>query len=267
MEDLKQLLAAGQLSEAITQTQQTLRQSPGETALRASLIELLCLAGDIERADEVIATLMKRHPDWLPGAVNLRQLIRAQQTRLALQQGQLGEDVKVEPSAALEALLKLHLHRHEGDLEAAAQAAAALEAERQPSHFKAGDQQGEIRDCDDSLGPYLEALGTDGYYYLWQWHELAAIELHTPQSPIELTWRRANITLTSGSQGEVFIPLTYVGSQNDAQRLGRETDWQELTPELVVGLGQKLLVLGNEALPFANIRYLERVEDSAADAE
>ncbi|WKE65738.1 type VI secretion system accessory protein TagJ [Gallaecimonas kandeliae] len=263
MKVIKDLLAKGQLNSAIEALQQAIRHNPAQVELRAALVELLCLAGDLERADDALAVLVKRNPDWIPGALNLRQLIRAQQARLALREGRLADGVKAEPSPALEALLALNLHLHQGELDQAAEAAEALEQARQPVHFQAGDAKGEIRDCDDSLGPFVEGLGTDGHYYLWQWHQIRLLELHAPASPVEMIWRRATVTLADERQGEVFLPLVYVANQNEDQQLGRETDWQEHGPALVTGLGQKLLLLGDEALPLGSLRSLERLEEAA----
>ena len=254
------LLANGELHGAIEQVQQHLRATPGASDLRAQLVELLCLAGDLERADEVLATLAKHHPDWMPGAVNLRQLLRAQQARLALRRGQLADDVVAVRGPALEALLALNVYLGSGQLEQATSACTALEASRTRELFKVGDVLGEVRDCDDSLNGYVEGLGTDGRYYLWQWSELESLRFHPPASPLELVWRRTEFELTDGRQGEAFFPLTYAASQTDLQRLGRETDWTEHAPGIVTGVGQKLYLVGDTATTLESISLVARYQ-------
>lgn len=267
MDVIKQYLSAGQLQEAIEHLQQELRQSPGASDLRACLVELLCIAGDLARADEVLAHLAKHHQDWLAGAANLRQLLRAQQARLALREGKLADDVVATPGESLEALLELNLHFSNGDIEKAREAAATLEAVRGDDVFQAGEAQGAIRDCDDSLNGYIEGLGTDGYYYLWQWNEIDALRFQKPSSPIELIWRRALIELADGRQGEAFLPLTYATSATDAQKLGRETDWVEHAPQLVTGLGLKMFLLGDAAVSLEGVQDVERVTPVEAHDE
>lgn len=264
MDVIKQYLSAGQLQEAIEHLQQALRQSPGAGDLRACLVELLCIAGDLERADEVLAHLAKHHQDWLAGAANLRQLLRAQQARLALREGKLADDVAATPGESLEALLELNLHFSSGDIEKAREAAATLEAARGGDVFQTGEVQGEIRDCDDTLNGYVEGLGTDGYYYLWQWNEIDALRFQKPSSPIELIWRRALIELVDGRQGEAFLPLTYATSGTDAQKLGRETDWVEHAPQFVTGLGLKMFLVGDEAVSLEDVQEVERVNPAEA---
>lgn len=267
MEPIRQYLSTGELTPAIEATQAHLRDTPSASDWRACLVELLCMANDLERADQVLAHLARHHPDWLAGAANLRQLLRAQQARLALREGQLADDVVASPGDSLEALLKLHAARGRGDTEAASEAADALEALRSPAHFQCGEAKGPVRDCDDSLNGYLEALGTDGHFYLWQWSELERIHFEAPASPLEWVWRRARVALTSGREGEVLLPLTYATSETDAQKLGRETDWVEQAPGLVTGLGLKLLLLGEEAMPLDGRLELERRSRAEADHE
>ncbi|MFE8070104.1 type VI secretion system accessory protein TagJ [Marinobacteraceae bacterium S3BR75-40.1] len=265
MEAIKQHLAHGELQQAIEVATQQIKANPGAADLRASLIELLCVAGQLERADEMLGALARHHPDWLAGAANLRQLIRSQQARLAFQQGQLADDVVATEGSDLEALLALRLHLTQNDLAAANTAAAKLEQAREPVSFRFGEVEGEIRDCDDSLCGFLEALGADGHYYLWRWSEIEAIDFHAPTSPVELVWRRADVELASGKQGEVFIPLTYVASQSDSELLGRVTDWQQQGDSLVTGTGLKLFLVGDEALGLDALKRVERVELADVD--
>ena len=267
MDVIKQYLSAGQLQEAIKHLQQELRQSPGASDLRACLVELLCIAGDLERADDVLTHLAKHHQDWLAGAANLRQLLRAQQARLALREGKVADDVVATPGESLEALLELNLHLANGDTGKARDAAATLEAVRADSVFQVGESQGRIRDCDDSLNGYVEGLGTDGHYYLWQWCEIDALRFQKPSSPIEWVWRRALIELADGRQGEAFLPLTYASSVTEAQKLGRETDWVDHAPRLVTGLGLKMFLLGDEAVALGGVTDVERVTPVEAHDE
>lgn len=267
MEPIRQYLSAGELTPAIEAIQAHLRETPSASDWRACLVELLCIASDLQRADQVLEHLARNHPDWLAGAANLRQLLRAQQARLALREGQLAEDVVATPGESLEALLKLHADLHAGDVAAAGESAGVLEATRVEAGFQCGDQAGGIRDCDDSLNGYLEALGTDGHFYLWQWAEIDSIGFEPPASPLEWVWRRARVALTNGRQGEVLLPLTYADSATDAQKLGRETDWVEHGSGLVSGLGLKLLLLGDTAVPLDGRQELARQSRAGADYE
>ncbi|WP_165794794.1 type VI secretion system accessory protein TagJ [Marinobacter fuscus] len=259
MDAIKQHLVSGSLDKAINDAGQQVRSRPGDAEARASLIELLCVAGDLERADEMLGALARHHPDWLAGAANLRQLMRAQQARAAFHQGQLAEDVVAGEGDDLQALLALMLARAEGDLDAAEAAAQSLEEHREKASFRLGDVEGDIRDCDDSLCGFIEALGTDGKFYLWRWSEIEAIDFHPPGSPVELAWRRADVELTSGQQGEVFVPLIYQASTTDQEKLGRVTDWQEHSAGLVTGVGLKQFLVGDDVVGLESVSRVERL--------
>ena len=259
MDAIKEHLASGNLARAIEEAQQQIRNKPGEAGLRALLIELLCVAGELERADEMLGSLAKHHPDWLAGAANLRQLIRAQHARAAFHQGKLADNVVAGEGEDLQALLALKLAINEGDIKAAEEASGRLEQLRVKTDFSLGEFEGDIRDCDDSLCGFLEALGTDGKFYLWRWSEIEAIDFHPPASPVELVWRRADVELASGQQGEVFIPLIYEASKTDQEHLGRVTDWHEHSPALVTGVGLKQFLVGEEAAGLEGLKRAQRV--------
>lgn len=265
MDAIKEHLATGSLVQAIEEAQQQIRSRPGEAGLRALLIELLCVAGELARADEMLGALARHHPDWLAGAANLRQLIRAQHARAAFHQGKLADNVIAGEGEDLQALLALKLAINEGDIKAAEEASARLEELRVRTGFCLGELEGDIRDCDDSLCGFLEALGTDGRFYLWRWSEMEAIDFHPPTSPVELVWRRADVELTSGQQGEVFIPLVYEGSKTDREHLGRVTDWYEHSPSLVTGTGLKQFLVGEEAIGLDALKRAERVAVAYVD--
>lgn len=264
MDAIRQMLAAGQLAEAISHAQDTLRSKPAAVDMRAALIELLCLEGQLERADEMLMSLAKYQPGWLAGAANLRQLMRAQHSRMALVEGRLADDVVATAGPALEALLAINLNLANGDAAAASRAAADLEAHRQCARFRVGDVEGDLRDCDDSLNGYFEGLGADGHYYLWTWSDIRSIDFHPVSTPVEAVWRRADVELLDGRQGEVFVPLTYSRSNSESEKLGRETDWQEHCEGLVTGLGQKLFLVGDDAISLDSVQRMERTDVEAA---
>ena len=114
----------------------------------------------------------------------------------------------------------------------------------------------ELRDLDDSLGGYLELFGTDGKFYLAKFTELDSLQLKKPESLLDLVWRRAEVVIKDGPQGEVFVPITYVDSVKVSERLGKDTTWQQLHEQLVTGIGQKMLFAGEQALPLSELKSL-----------
>ncbi|MGF1688520.1 protein of avirulence locus ImpE [Photobacterium japonica] len=256
MNALKALLQEAKLSEAITYVATQLKDNPEDIELRSSFIELLCIDGQFERADKQLNLLIKQYPDCLVGAVNIRQLLRAAQSRLDFEQGAATATLVREVDDAFSAMLQLRLALREKQAEDVVTWAHQIEAHRQPVTMNIdGQTNSELRDLDDSLAGFLELFGTDGNYYLVPFDAVQRLEILPVSSLIEQVWRKVDIEIEGGLCGEAFIPMTYIGSQSDAEKLGRETDWCEvLGTEVCVGTGLKMVLFGEEALVLSQIR-------------
>ena len=76
-----ELYTAGQLTEAIDAMSEEVKGNPTDQTRRGFLAELLCVAGDLERADKQLDVLSKQDPQAAVGFGLLRQLVRAEQAR------------------------------------------------------------------------------------------------------------------------------------------------------------------------------------------
>jgi type VI secretion system protein ImpE len=79
-----------------------------------------------------------------------------------------------------------------------------------------------------------------------------SLAFEAPQRPRDLLWRRAAIEMKDGQEGIVYLPVIYpfqAPDMPDALRLGRATDWPEAGAGPVRGVGQRVLLAGEEALP------------------
>ncbi|MDX1538026.1 type VI secretion system accessory protein TagJ [Arsukibacterium sp.] len=275
MKKLNSLISSGQLKGALEHALAVLRDDPLNAQMRAVYVELLCIAGELEKADAQLDMIVRQHPDFLLGAVNVRQLIRAETARRDFYQGGMTATLFGEPAPMFSALLRLRLAMHEQDISAAAVAAAEMEQLRPRVAMEHAEQlHPDIRDLDDSLGGYLELFGTDGKYYLAGFEQIASLKLHPPKSLLDIIWRRVDISIIDGPQGEAFLPLIYVaatagtsGEGNDpALQLGRETDWHEHDARLVTGSGQKMVLLGEQAVVLGDLVELDARSEHSASA-
>ncbi|MFO0888037.1 MAG: hypothetical protein U0790_02700 [Isosphaeraceae bacterium] len=109
-----ELYRAGRLKEAVTAALQDVRKHPTDSGRRLFLSELLCFAGDLERADNQLDALGHGDPQLMPWVVTFRQLIRAEQWRRDFfGQGRLPEFL-AQPEAAVEALEASWIRLREG---------------------------------------------------------------------------------------------------------------------------------------------------------
>src|SRR5947207_3286268 len=77
----QELYRAGQLQGAIQAATEAVRQAPTDTSTRGLLCELLCFAGEFDRADRQLDALSHQDSSLAVGVSLLRQLVRAEQAR------------------------------------------------------------------------------------------------------------------------------------------------------------------------------------------
>jgi len=261
MKAIKSMLQQGRLCEAITLIEGELREDPLNVDLKSTLVELLCINGELERADQLINAMVQKHPDLVVGAANLRLLIRAAQERQDFLQGQGVPSLFSERDAYLEAFMTLNLEITQGQGgEALQQVCEQLERCRPDTRVKVNDSMRKIvRDLDDTLGGFIEIFGTDGKFYVAQLVEVDYIHFKPVTSLLEQVWRRVDLSIKNGPSGEAYLPLVYGGSITDGQKLGRETDWQQLAPQVCKGAGQKMWFVDDQAMPIFEVSRISSI--------
>ena len=252
MKKVQEMLQSARLTDSIAHLETQLRDDPLNVDFKSNLIELMCINGELERADMQLNNLVQKHPDYLIGASNLRQLIRAEQSRQDFLKGKSVPNLFTESDAHIEAFMKLRVEINQGDDKSISESALALEDARPTLTMAMNNQEvSEFRDLDDSLGGFIEIFGTDGKYYIAQLNNIEYIHFKPVNSLIEQVWRRVELSIKDGPCGEAHIPLVYANSNTDAEKLGRETDWHEQTPEVMTGVGQKMWFVNDQAVPMS----------------
>ncbi|MBN2490938.1 MAG: SciE type virulence protein [Planctomycetes bacterium] len=260
---------AGRLTEAIAAATDEVRAHPGDVAKRGFLCELLCFLGDLERADRQLdATASQLEPRHTMGVSLLRHLLRAEQARRHFfADGRVPEFLEA-PSADLRLRLEASIFLREGKPDEAARILEKAEAERPPI---AGTSDGtafdDLRDLDDLTATFFEVLTSNGKYYWVPMERVDSIEFHAPEFPRDLLWRRAHLVVRGGPDGEVYVAALYHGShlhEDERIRLGRATDWPGGEAAPVRGVGQRILLVGDQDVPILEIKTIEiRRGDSA----
>ncbi|MGF1702381.1 protein of avirulence locus ImpE [Photobacterium makurazakiensis] len=260
MKQLSTLIQQAKLEEALGYISNLLQEQPQDSNIRSHFIELLCIDGQLERADKQLNMLIKQHPDCLVGASNLRLLIRAAQARRDFYNGAATASLVREVDESFTALVSIKLAANDDNTQLLEESAKQLEETRKECQLVIdGIEQESLRDIDDTLAGYLEVFGTNGLYYLVPFDALIHLELKPVTSLVEQVWRKVEIDIEGGLSGEAFIPITYIESQTDAQKLGRETDWFTVNDtDVYTGVGQKMYLFGDEALAISSINNLNK---------
>ncbi len=246
-----ELYDAGNLREAITAQSSAVKSKPTDVDARGFLCELLCFAGDLDRADKQLEAMGHQAPEAMLGVSMFRQLLRGEIARRDFYaDGRLPEFIG-EPTAHIRDHLQATIALREGDISAAADLLRQAEENRpKVSGTCDGVEFEDFRDLNDLSAGFFEVITSNGKYYWIPTETVEFIEFREPERPKDLLWRRAQMVVTGGPDGEVFLPAIYAARDNepdDSLRLGRSTDWKEQSEGLIEGAGLRTFLVGEDA--------------------
>lgn len=245
----------GDIETAIQLLKQQVKQSPSDLQARVFLSELLCLNGDLLKADGQLQSLVVTAPDMMLLVSNWRQLISAAYVREAVYRREATPTLIADATPGIKsAMAKLLSNQNEAGADSQAQKSkdkGLLLVNGEPSEV--------LLDLDELQGPVLEFLGTNGDYFWIDISQVVSLICHKPERPLDLLWRKCELVTTTGSEGVVFMPAIYPLESSDMQcKLGRATDWRELDG-LQRGMGLREFLVGDQ---FLNVHDLESIENN-----
>jgi type VI secretion system protein ImpE len=226
----RELYQAGHLGAAIQSLGAELRDNPTDTRRRIFFFELLCFAGDYDRAEKHLDVVAQAGTDSATGALLYRAAMAAERTR-----NQLFEKHDY-PSGAAPAPVRGKLN---------------------------GKPFESIEDADPRIGARLEVYAAGDYLWLPLAH-IASIQMEAPKRLRDLLWTPALVRtgpeLQDRELGQVLVPALYPMSfrhSDDAVRLGRATVWESNEDGNEIPFGQKMLLVDGEEFPLLEVRELE----------
>lgn len=237
----KELFEAGRLDDAVRALSTELRDNPTDSKRRTFLFELLCFAGDYDRAEKQLEILSQGGPRSETGALLYRGALHAERTRQELFKKR--ESPKPPPGSG---------------------------PPRPTSGTLNGTAFHSLADADPRVGANLEMFVAGSYLWV-PFSLLSSVEVAPPRRLRDLLWIPAVVRTAPAFQGkelgEVLLPaLAPFSGQHpeDSVRLGRETSWEEDEDGALVPSGQKMLLVDDQELPFLELRKLEFMAAQAA---
>jgi len=229
----QELFRAGRLADALKTLSAEVRDNPTDARRRTFLFELLCFAGEFERADKQLEVLGQAGPQSEMGVVVYRSALYAERQRQDLFSGS-----------------EFPAQKDTSDSE------------------RAGSLNGKpfssFADADPRIGARLELFAAGNYLLLPLAH-VASVQIAPPKRLRDLLWTPAVVRTTPAFKGtelgEVLIPVLSPFSwkhPDDNVRLGRATVWEQ--PENYddqVPVGQKMWLVDDEEIPLLDLRALE----------
>ena len=263
-----ELYQQAKLDEAIQAALQDVKTAPTDVNKRLLLCDLLCLANDLTRVDRQLNVLAKQATDLAVGIGLYRALVRAELARQDFfESGRVPEFME-----SVSDVLKLHLRASIALRDGTGAEAQQIleEAEQARPHLRGqcdGQPFEDFRDLDDLMAPCLEVLTSTGKYYWVGWDQIESLEFHPPRQLRDLVWRPTQMIIRNGPEAVVYVPVLYAGTHDSADpqlRLGRGTDWEEITDGPMVGVGQRMFLVGSEDKSILSIHRVSWSVDEAA---
>jgi type VI secretion system protein ImpE len=247
MPTAKDLIASADLTGALQEATRQVKEHPADMTARVTLFELLCLTGDLDRAEKQLDVVEQQRSQKDLGPQVYRNCLKAERQRRRVFEEGLEPHFLREPPPYVDLHLEAIRWVREGQLERARELLDRAEEERPALTGKmASHSFTDFRDCNDLTGPVLELVVHDKYTWL-PLEQIRQIEIDPPKQLRDMLWPSARIVSTAGVAGELVIPALYPGTSthsDDLVRLGRKTDWQKLSEELYRGLGLRLFLVG-----------------------
>ncbi len=228
--DANDLYRAGKLDEAIQALGASLRDNPTDSQRRTFLFELLCFAGEYDRAEKQLEVLGQGGKNAMLGTLVYQGALHAERTRQ--QMFRTGSYPRGP-------------------------------APRPVSGTLNGRPFTSLTDADPRIGARLEVYAAGQYTWI-PFEHLVSIRMEAPKRLRDLLWAPAIVRPGAGFRnydlGEVLIPALAPLSAQHADRevrLGRVTEWEELEDGEQAPIGQKLLLVDGEEFPILEVRELQ----------
>ena len=258
---ISEQLEAGNLDGAIDALTQEVRQNPTDTGRRSQLAELLCFAGNFERADRLLDAVQHQDTSTAVGVALFRQLIRAEQARQIFYAECTLPEFLAPPSDDDQLYLRALMALKDNAPAQAAELLEEAEGKRVPLRGTVdGTAFDDMRDLDDISATHLDVLTSTGKFFWVPLRSIESIVLHRPVHRRDMLWRRATLSVASGPDGEIFLPTIYptLDKSGSAQaRLGRQTDFIGGHHEPTRGVGLRSFIFGDEARSILEIAKVE----------
>ena len=264
-----ELYQQSNLDAAIDTATQRVKSAPNDVDARLLLCDLLCFDHQFERADRQLDVLVEQDAKLTPGTALYRQLIRAETVRRDVFQSRRSPEFLSDTPERL----KLHLAASEALRQGEGTQASDLlrEADAARSGVRGlcdGKPFDDFRDLDDVTAAFLEVLTVNGKYYWVGWERIERLEFRPPQYLRDLLWRPTQMVIRDGPEALVFVPVLYVGTHRSADgeaRVGRKTEWIETGDGVMRGVGQRMLLVGDDDKAILSLGEVAFSADTASD--
>lgn len=257
--DARETLRSGDLRGALERLKQEVRKAPRDARLRTFLFQMFCVTGDWDRALTQLTAASELDPLALPMLQTYQSAIRCEVLREKVFRGERSPTVLGDPGDWVPLLMEsVKLLAAGRTSEAAELRDTAFDAAPEtPAKINDTDIAW-IADADPRVGPVLEVF-VNGNYMWVPFTRLKSVTCEAPADLRDQVWMPANFTWSNGGTAIGFIPTRYPGSyasDDDALALSRRTDWNDVSDEWSLPLGQRMFVTDAGETALMDLRRL-----------
>lgn len=268
MSTAKDLYTAGDLSGAIAEVTREVKASPTDARARTFLFELLCFAGEWDRAARQLDVLASGGLEAEVGVQAYRNAIEAERARARFFEEGARPHFLLEPPEYVSTHLEGLERMRAGDAEGARALIDRAEEARPALPGRLGGEAfDDFRDDDDLVAPALEAFLNDKYTWV-PFSQIARLTVPRPSRLRDLLWATVRFETTTGEGGEVLAPALYYGSsahESQLVRLGRMTDWIDDGGPIQRSAGLRMYLAGQRDYSLFEVDTIEFGASAAAN--
>lgn len=230
------------LAEVIKETEQNIKNAPGDPSQRWLLFQLLCIQGDWLRGLKQLQLYAQLQVNFEQQAQVYRGLIGCELFRIECFAGKRKPfSILTHPAWVAQMLDAIALNQQGEEASADSLREASLNAAGESAGMNApGTAFTWISDSDSWLGPVIE-LVVGGMYAWVPFSQIKHISSESPKNVLDLLWKPARLQMTDDSEHRVFLMARYCGSESgeDVLKLCQKTLWDEQGRTSVRARGQK----------------------------
>lgn len=230
--------------------------APGDIRVRSALWQIFAARGEYDRARKQLDLMQQLDSSWTLEVQACHGLIEAEEGRSAVFRGQSIPTCLGEPPPWFAKLVAALPYVASGETTAAATLLREVQVEVQARAGQLNHVPFEwLCDGDARLGPCLELI-IQGKYFWAPWQAIRSLVTRPPTEIRDRLWQPAMVEITEEGPIEVFVPVRYPEPSDDSQSMSRSTDWQVLSDDLYIGLGQKCLLTDQGEFGYLDVRDL-----------
>ena len=263
----EETLRDGDIATALKLLQEKVRAVPADAKPRIFLFQLLAVMGQWERALNQLDVAATLDASALAMAQTYREALHCELLRAEVFAGKRSPMVFGEPELWLALLIESLLLTARGQT---AQAQKLRDDAFEAAPGSPGTIDGVafewIADADMRLGPILEAI-VNGRYYWIPFSRLSRIDIEEPADLRDVVWMPAHFEFTNGGEAVGLIPSRYPASETSADGavcLARKTVWEEMSPGVFHGFGQRVHTTEAGEHPLMDVRKIVLGDSAAA---